>query len=291
MVEFCHGLAGSTMTASTGVRLGYSPRPPWHRRRKVRRVTFCLIVVGAMAGVIMQGPRVWRRARILYYQYECSTFSQPPDTVVYEPDPARAALLLHKGLQYWGSESTPQYAIAPDPPCLVRLNSLVPVSCMSGLGFMHELRNHKGDRRLVVIDPPYDPSAFFYRVVPLTRPFGDSPATTNSVNIGSCYPGKLLLNLGSTTPDPGLRTFAGQVDPNDPSHFTFAYESPKGKGTIDGWLTDQCDIEMRVRDGPATTPPPDALSRMWSVPLGSPPSDIIGILRPHNQDLIDDRPR
>jgi hypothetical protein len=289
MLEFCHGPAESIMTASTGVRLEYSPRPPWHRRRKIRRVAFCLIVVGAVAGVIMQGPRVWRRARILYYQHECSTYSQPPDSVVYEPDPARAALLLHKGLQYWGSASTPEYAIAPDPPCLVRLNSMMAVSWMSGFGFMHELRNHKGDRRLVVIDPPYDPSCFFYRVVPLTRLFGDFPATT-TVNIGSCYPG--LLNLGSPGLDPGLRTFAGQVDPNDPSHFTFAYESLKGKGTIDGWFTDQCDIEMRVRDGPATTPPPpDPLSRKRSVQLGSPPSDIDGMLQPPKQDLIDDRPR
>ena len=36
-----------------------------------------------------------------------------------------------------------------------------------------------------------------------------------------------------------LRIYAGQVDPNDPSHFTIRYEQAGRKGIVDGYVSDQ----------------------------------------------------
>jgi hypothetical protein len=51
--------------------------------------------------------------------------------------------------------------------------------------------------------------------------------------------------LGRRLPPPqpqrrpyNLRFFAGQSDPNDPTHFTVTYELNGVKNTIDGYLTD-----------------------------------------------------
>ncbi len=51
-----------------------------------------------------------------------------------------------------------------------------------------------------------------------------------------------------------VRFYAGQPDPNDPSHFTIRYEVNDQPGTIDGWLHFGSVVELKVRDGPATQP-------------------------------------
>jgi hypothetical protein len=244
--------------------------------------------------------------QILYYQHQCLTYTAPPDAVVYEPDPAKAAALLQKGLQYWGVNSTPEFAIVPEPRCLQRLASLLPgtppgvpiitrsvttpaISTGSGLGFMHELRNHKGDRRLVVVAPPNSPSWTEYCVAPLTQLLGNVQSGTLSID--SCYSTAFMLGVD---PAGALRIFAGQLDPNDASHFTFAYETRDGtgKGTIDGWLDDQCNIVMRVRDGPAKTPPTSDSPNPNPTETHDDSADLRRDLGPdYSGLLIDDRPR
>ena len=51
-----------------------------------------------------------------------------------------------------------------------------------------------------------------------------------------------------------LRLYAGQIDPNDESHFTIDCETPAGRGTIDGWLLADDTVKVEVRNGPATAP-------------------------------------
>ncbi|MEA2708481.1 MAG: hypothetical protein QOF78_1082 [Phycisphaerales bacterium] len=46
-----------------------------------------------------------------------------------------------------------------------------------------------------------------------------------------------------------LRFFAGQPDPQDPSHFTIDYEVGGVKSTIDGWLTDDDFLRILPRGG------------------------------------------
>ncbi|MDB5334045.1 MAG: hypothetical protein JWP03_5196 [Phycisphaerales bacterium] len=52
-------------------------------------------------------------------------------------------------------------------------------------------------------------------------------------------------------PSEPLKLFAGQADAADESHFTIAYSTPAGRGTIDGWLQPDDTVRMQVRDGPA----------------------------------------
>jgi hypothetical protein len=293
------------MSVSNSPQLDYQLAPPWHRSRMFRRMVMLVLLAGVTPCSIIWGPRAWRRAQILYYQHQCLTYTAPPDAVLYEPDPAKVAALLQKGLQYWGGKSTPEYATAPDPPCLQRLGSLLPglppgvpitmlpattpaISTGSGLGFMHELRNHKGDRRLVVVAPPCDPSFIIYCVAPLTTPLGNVQSGTQSID--SCYSTGIMLGAVDSR---SLRIFAGQLDPNDASHFTFAYETRdgKGKGTIDGWLDDQCNIVMQVRDGPAKTPP-NSDSPNPVETRGDSADDLRSAFAPdYSGLLIDDRPR
>jgi len=52
-------------------------------------------------------------------------------------------------------------------------------------------------------------------------------------------------------PDFGdLTFFAGQPDPADGSHFTIDYQTPAGRGKIDGWLQPDDTIKFQVTSGP-----------------------------------------
>jgi hypothetical protein len=51
-----------------------------------------------------------------------------------------------------------------------------------------------------------------------------------------------------------IRFFAGQVDPADDSHFTIRFERDQEKGIVDGWLTDDGDMRLLVRDANSNTP-------------------------------------
>lgn len=53
----------------------------------------------------------------------------------------------------------------------------------------------------------------------------------------------LPVNYGNV-----VRFYAGQPDPNDPSHFTLPYQVDGRDGMIDGWVKDN-GIELRPRDG------------------------------------------
>lgn len=48
-----------------------------------------------------------------------------------------------------------------------------------------------------------------------------------------------------------VKVFGGQADPADPSHFTIAYTARGLPGTLDGWLTDNDAVTLKVRPGSA----------------------------------------
>ena len=59
----------------------------------------------------------------------------------------------------------------------------------------------------------------------------------------------------SLSPQEGIvRILAGQVDPSDPSHFTFAYTVNGKPGIYDGWLKDDERVILEPRPMPATLP-------------------------------------
>lgn len=61
------------------------------------------------------------------------------------------------------------------------------------------------------------------------------------------------LRVRSPDKSPSFRLFAGQPDPKDASRFTIRYESSRGNGTIEGRITADESVMLRVLDGPVTS--------------------------------------
>jgi hypothetical protein len=67
---------------------------------------------------------------------------------------------------------------------------------------------------------------------------------------GPGEPRGTVLHIRSPDKSPILRLFAGQPDPDDSSRFTVRYQSSAGDGTIEGRLTGDDTVMLRVLDGP-----------------------------------------
>lgn len=246
-----------------------------------------LVVVG-LAGW-QWGPAGYRHAEMLYWQRQCMAYARPPDFVVLDDDPARAAALLAADPQYRRGDQT----MTPEPglngPFLLAeyrpdaIARFLPNEA-SGVAFMHARRSPGGQERLVIVSCGW---AWAYYcgyslgidagtvVVPgswRSNPtVADRKGQVGSVSAEPNWRWTVGHDGGPREFRAGFRVFAGQPDPADPSHFTIAYERRKltleevelgvirwvdedtarwERGTIDGWLRDDDTVEMRVRDGP-----------------------------------------
>ena len=106
------------------------------------------------------------------------------------------------------------------------------------------------------------------QVISLARQFGfeiyrveDAEARLTSVRSGDSL--KIVQSKGEQIPirwvdgvlradrpaEHNVRFYAGQLDPNDPSHFTIDYELNGVRNVIDGWLTDDDFLRIRPRGG------------------------------------------
>jgi hypothetical protein len=268
-------------TTGQPVRLAYAARPH-HRGRRVRQigVLVALVVVGIQAA--RHGPRTYERARLLYWQHRCLTYTPPPGQVVYDrPDDPPVTVVLR------GCVPTRQFAAgspgtaAPVPKCWAELSAAAgwapgtsPSTGPAGaagpagrpIAFLHERRTPAGRRRLVVLwyDPdPIDgnPASGFAGLdaAVMVRPATwDRPSDEVSLT-----PSSLSGTFGIVQWRPAFRLYAGEPDPADESHFTLRYEAGGEAGTIDGWLKDPeandvvdddptPDVLVRVRDGPCS---------------------------------------
>ena len=196
---------------------------------------------------------------------QCEEFQLPPTSVAYEEDPVAATALWQKE----GASGNYSQLVDQQGKTLMVVmrpkaqwgTSLRPDSRLyqHGAVFLHAPRAKSGERMLVCAYP-YD---FITHRRSLPQQFnGDSP----DLSVQVIRPATLLSNserpfakemnvarlLGH--PFGTVRIFAGQVDPNDDSHFTIQYETPTGKGTIDGYLQPDEHVRMQYRDGPALAP-------------------------------------
>jgi hypothetical protein len=124
-----------------------------------------------------------------------------------------------------------------------------------GTVFLHERRTPAGERRLVGVDLlPFglpiglnltDPVEG--RLEPWGRVFTDGSFLRPPVEAFSPKqnPYRSWSLIG---PPDRLRVFAGQPDPNDPSHFTIDYEVHGVRHTLDGWLRDDDTVVIEPRD-------------------------------------------
>jgi hypothetical protein len=131
----------------------------------------------------------------------------------------------------------------------IRMSRISSISPLEGDEvFVHGRQAHSGEKQLVVVG--LNPVAFSIG--------SDAPFRVNCVTYAGPFRGLRVRwpMVGqefrfAVPPDQPLKLYAGQPDPIDESHFTIAYETPAGRGTIDGWLMPDDSVKLQVRDGPA----------------------------------------
>lgn len=273
---------------SDQLQLSYAAKQSWYRRRVVRRfVLWGEFVTVAVVGW-RWGPAAYTHAEYLYWQRQCMEWAAPVGTVAYEDNPSGATALL-KSPDYkpmpletaayleGSGYNVPAVAILQAPAAA----RVLPAGALhDGIVFMHRLRSPAGNARLVVIRSRlwkcgrngYTVQLFFPLVLKPAPywPFepaeivGD-PSQAILSDFWMTTPKPEWGDLGNTAAPyaPTLRLFAGQVDPNDSSHFTIAYEycqlesdETTGQpvrnwrtGVMHGWLRDNDTLAIQRTAG------------------------------------------
>ena len=210
--------------------LDYAPKPPLHRRRRVRWVVATTVGLPLiLAAAYAVGTAVVQRAKAAREAQVCLDFTVPSGTKVYEEDAD-------------GTAAVSAFVTLPPPVW----DSI----------FIHGRRAAGGPQRLVIVStadqlsrrtadsatPPPDLPVLRARVVrPATWAAGEAELSSRAVGVGPL----------SAVPYGGLRFYAGQPDPIDLSHFTIDYDTPDGVGTLDGYLMPDDSVKIEARDGPA----------------------------------------
>jgi hypothetical protein len=226
----------------------------------LRRVLVVLAVAAPVAAgyVSYRWPWVWYGSRNGYYRHRMRTFALPPDFVVHEEDPGRAAALRARppnpamgdadypgAIEYWDGNWRGRPYAWHCPPFFVDWNM---PRVNKALLFMHG-RVAPGGRRYIVWVHGGRP-----------RRARDAPgvwlAAMGHADDGAFWPYQAdrrgLLNI-PVPPDARVRFFAGQPDPNDNARFTIRYHVDNVPGTIEGRLGVDGTVTLRVLNGPAAT--------------------------------------
>jgi hypothetical protein len=262
----------------TAAQLDYAPAPPRRRRWLRRAAAGILLLAVALAGW-RWGPGAWTQAQRLYWQRRCLSYRASPEMVVYEEEPRAAAALLASHSAYGAyllrrgtggaasGSSGATSAAAHVPVCWVRLTALspeirsfAPGPTRAGRGaivFLHERTSPAGHRRLVCVRyfPPADSFTATFIDGFDVECLAVHPATWSTGPI--TIPGINAFDVISGFPrrPPNVRVYAGQVDPDDPSHFTVRYQMWGREDTLDGRLDDAGRVTLTPRNPPQ--PPQD----------------------------------
>jgi hypothetical protein len=226
------------MTDTPG-QLDYAPRPHALRGARARRVAIVIGSLLLLASILWVAPRAYRRWQVTQWQRQCLRYVAPPDRVVHETDPAEIPRLVAPPLNYRGSLATGQAFYIPPA-----YSNLV-VSQSVGTAFLHERVSRGGERRLVAVDlfggtmQPNRTMSLNAVMLPIGRGGRDWSLATMTTGDGT----NISLQSGDK-----LRVFAGQVDPDDRSHFTIDYVLNGTRRTLDGWLVDGGTVKIETRD-------------------------------------------
>ena len=237
-------------------KLDYKPVDALSRRR-VRRWMVAIIIGIVLVLVCYRQPLRTQRnyAQSWYWQRQCLHFELPPDTVVWQQcltaDEAAAMVATgrYKALPTWPSAGYPPNSVVlKRPNCF---DSAIGEAGSNAIVFLHELTSPSGQKRLAVVltrsalnprDPhDYPPNVELDSYAYSVASWGQTQ------NSGS--PRFLYFPKTITSAPHRLKIFAGQVDPNDNSHFTISYELDGEPGIIDGNL-ENSGLRLTFRNGP-----------------------------------------
>ena len=246
-------------------------RRPWRLRK--RHLLVAVTLAGCAAGSWTVGREARQRTQNLLYVRQAARHVEPAETVVFEPDPARAAGLVRAGTHQPLTKSAVSPAGRVEPDSFRVLRQALAQSSFEAMGalvFLHELTTPSGARRIVAVHfLPYvlegteggGGAGLVARIFETGGYFGP-PVYVGDSNARMLVPADAPALVATSIPPAAavpLRWFAGQPDADDPSHFTLDYELDGVHGTVDGYLTDDGgSVRMQARDA-ADRPATDAL--------------------------------
>ncbi|MCC7351941.1 MAG: hypothetical protein IT446_15380 [Phycisphaerales bacterium] len=234
-----------------GPSLQYSPPPNVSKRRPLTRHLLLGGIFLVVVALYFRGEEIWRQAQLVYYQHQCQNHLQAADQAVYEERPDGARRLVDR-LQYLSSPAGAAYYFDPD---WADFNALLapPGVAPNPTLYLHQRQTPDGRNRLVAVE------------LLTVRSIGAARALDFSVRViepGYLSPPKdlsagsgLVLGRVIVSSQSALRLFAGQNDPDNPSHFIIEYQEDDSRHrTIDGWLRDDDTVALEPRDTPSTLP-------------------------------------
>ena len=236
---------------STPIALDYGKAPGIRRRHVLLAILAAIIIVIATLTYFF-GRSTWQQFQSWQLRRQLMAWSEPPDRVVYEPDESRWSALqgMPNYERAWGPK--PHFArrvpawdeYRPTP------NKTVPL-------FLHSRAAPGEESQLVSVylaDSVNQARAW----QPRENFVGLKMNLQYEVD-GAAGVARVLLPVPGWNFDKPryTRFFAGQADPDDPAHFTIAYEIGQHRGTIDCRMIGGNMIAFSVQDAttaPATAP-------------------------------------
>ena len=223
----------------------------------MRLILIVAVVTAVVLGVIYKRVSS-KRMELLRLQQACLRYDRPAEQVVYEEDPARAADLLKSGGEHVAipADSAGGPPIAGHVPgiCLAMRRWAMRAEADEIRGavlFLQERQTAAGNRGLVCVEA--DRAARRLRVTfihPGASTLDPAPVTEVAViprpeeglvqltSAGDPFDSRLPPESEPPTTRADLRFFAGQADPQEPSHFTLPYERNGRRGELDLWVQD-----------------------------------------------------
>ena len=229
-----------------------------------------MIFVAALLAPIAwkAGPPALRHTELLYWQRQAMRYSPPANEVIYyglNPNslPNVIAALQRPErkyrAQYMGDSVNDFYQVAEAWQRFYYLYS-PPGRRLGATAFLHERRTPLGARRLVAVEvvPDFSTSGrpwafheFLDFSVSVVRPGTLASSPTELPNSTSIVDLGAFSDFSKSGID--LKIYAGQIDPEDASHFTINYWFQGNTGTIDGWLLDDDIVKLERRRSPPLT--------------------------------------
>jgi len=244
------------------VPLDYAQAPP--RRRWRGPVIVAMMIVAAAMVVAPRIERIMRRLPLLSVQRRCANFTLPAGQVAYEEDHEQATRLaggkLHEpGWTTLSDQAGNILGFYLVPELLNRYydpESGFTLQPCDHFLFLHARRAKGGQERLVYIRVN---NVFAIRAGSDTDLAPGRTQEQQVLEWTVIQPGRLFsppsklasASWGDNTvwinmPKP-LRIYAGQADPADASHLTFAFTTPQGTSQIDGWLQANDAVTFSVK--------------------------------------------